>query len=556
MKATKLIAGVALAAVAGCGSPAARPADTAPVEPAPAPTPAPAADPTPAPAEPADLVFPDEEFRARQPQAGPPRPFNLPEIKTFDLSGIKVYLVERHTLPTVQMRLSVPGGSDLDPRGKEGLASLCVDLMDEGTATLDKVAFNEALADTASTVSARAGGDRQYVFMSSLSKHLEPTLALWKATLFEPGLRQKDLERLVKSRLEQLKQLKGSPGSLQSRLGSMAQFGATHPYGRFTTEASYGKIKLADCKRYHARSFKRKGAELYVVGDITEEQIKEKVGPALANLKGRTLRVRKPPRARPMRGRIFFVDFPGAAQSALAMGHLGPGRKAADFFPTTIMARILGGGFASRINMNLREDKGYTYGAGGGFRYNRLGSALVTRTSVRTNVTKESLIELHKEFVNLHKGNPTATTDELQREKNGAILALPARFATGRQALSAYSSLVYWGLPLDYYNSYTENVNAVTAEQVNAAAARHLDPAKASFMVVGDGKTVLPGLYELVAAGSLGAGNLVILSDEGKVLDTVTPAQAKKKLAEATPAAAEGSKPDGPPEGNKPDGKQ
>ena len=493
-------------------------------------------------AQPQPLEFPDEAFRAEQPQPGPPRPFRLPAVQTFTLkNGIAVYLVEQHTLPIVSLDLTFDGGSIADPPGKEGLASVCMAMMSEGTVALDKLAFSEALADVASSVSSYAGGDTQGVSMSTLTKHLDVTYQLFVDTLRTPGFRDSDFDRMIKRRLEGLKQAKGNPDAVAGRISGPVLYGLAHPYGRVTTEASLGAITLDDCRAYHARHLEPGGARLFVVGDLTADQVRERFdGGALAGWTGKVPPLPKlPAPARPP-ARIFFVDIPGAAQSQVALKHFGPLRTAPDYLPTALMASILGGGFTSRVNMNLREGKGYTYGARAGFSYSRHYGEMSAGASVRSDSTYQTLLELHRELRALEQGTTPPTDAELERERAGAVLGLPSRFATAGASLGMFRSLVYFGLPLEYWSTYSQKVEKVTAAQVQAAAKKHLKSSQAVVVVVGDGNapmivrqgtadvpfvdetgkqlTLREALARLAADGTFGKGGLLVLDADGRPL--------------------------------------
>ncbi|MCB9561119.1 MAG: insulinase family protein [Kofleriaceae bacterium] len=492
-------------------------------------------------AAPQALTFPDDAFRAAQPEATKPRPFNLPKIKPFKLkSGVLVYLVEQHTLPLVSLDLNFDGGSIADPAGKEGLSSVCMSMMAEGTEQLDKVAFAEALADVAGSVDAYAGADSQGVSMASLTKHLDAVFPLFADTILHPGFRSDDLERMVKRRLESLRQAKGSAPSIVGRVNGPVLYGPQHAYGRLITEASLKAITLDDCKAYHARWVKPGGARLFVVGDLTEAQVRQLFdGDALAAWKGKVPTAPKPTKPAGMKGRIFFVDVPGAKQSQILAMEFGPQRNAKDYFETAIMSSVLGGGFSSRINMNLREDKGYSYGARAGFQYSKYYGVFGGGSSVVSESTYQSLLELANEITAMQSGKVPATAEELSREKAGAIQSMPARFATANDALGTFRSLVYYGLPLDYYRTYVGKVDKVTAKQVAAAAKKHLKPDQLVYVVVGDAKapmiyrdgkedkplmkdgkqlTLLDALHELADTGKLGKGGLVVLDADAKVL--------------------------------------
>jgi len=338
---------------------------------------------------------------------------------------------------------------------------------------------------------------------------------------------------MLKRRLEALRQAKGSASSIASRVNGPILYGAKHPYGRLVTEASYGAITLDDCRAYHAKWIKPRGARLFVVGDLTEAQIRRYFeGAALKAWKGKAPKLPKLPKPDGLDGRIFFVDVPGAKQSEIWVMHFGPTRKAKDYFETWIMSSVLGGGFSSRINMNLREDKGYSYGARAGFSYSRHYGVFSGSSSVVSEATYQALLELSKEVTALQSGKLPATDDELSREKTGAVLALPGRFATASASLSSFRSLVYYGLPLDYYATFVDQVEKVDARKVAAAAKKHLKPRNAVYLVVGDattpvvtrdGKqdvplvsgdkqlTLIEALRELAASGTLGKGGLEVL---------------------------------------------
>lgn len=494
-------------------------------------------------AQPQQLQFPEEEFRATQPVAGPPRPFRLPVMKPFTLkNGVKVYLVEQHTLPIISVDLNFEGGSLIDPPGKEGLASVCMSMLTEGTEALDKIQFSEALGDIASSVGSYAGDDTHGVTFNTLSKHLDATFTLFSDSLQKPGFRQSDFDRMISRRIEGVKQSKGNPASVAARVSGAVLYGLAHPFGAVNTEESLKAIKLDDCKALAKKWLQPGGAKLFVVGDLTEQQVRDYFdGPRLASWKGKlppapTLAAPKAPK-----GRIFFVNVPNAAQSQVSMMHFGPKRTAPDYFANSMMAAVFGGGFSSRINMNLREDKGYSYGARGGFSYSKQYGTFAANASVRTDSTYQTLLEIDREVKDLVKAKRPVLAEELEREKQGAILGLPGRFSTGQSALGQYRGLVYFGLPMDYYNTFVDKVGKVTEAQVKASAQKQLKPASAVYVVVGDGNakvivrnpdtkkdepykkdgkelTLREALVDLAARGDVGAGGFVELDADGKPL--------------------------------------
>jgi zinc protease len=462
-------------------------------------------------------VFPKDAFRKTPPTPAKVHDFKAPSIAQFKLkNGIEVYLVERHQLPIVSMQLLFEGGAVSDPPKKAGLAGLCMGLVGDGTQKLDRVAYEEVQADLASGVGAFAGDTQQGVTMNTLSRNLDATLDLWADTILHPGLRKEDFELDQKQTLTSIEEAKSAPDSIAFRVFGSIAYGEAHPYGLIETEATVKAITLDDCKKYVAKTLKPEGARLYVLGDITQAQIEEKVVKRLEGWKGKAPAPVKVAAPKPRKGRIFFVDVPEAAQSMVLIMEHGPKRQAADYFPTSIMSGILGGSFASRINMNIREKNGYAYGAYGGFFYRREGGVFFTSASVRTDATKPAILEMIKELQGMREGD--VTDEELSREKEGAILGLPAQWETGGSTLGTFRDLIYYGLPLNYYDSFVDNIQKVTKADVRKAATDHVQLDKMQYVVVGDAKTVLPELKALLESKALGAGELVVLDADGKVL--------------------------------------
>ena len=490
-------------------------------------------------AVPQELAFPSEDFRTKQPIAGAPRPLRLPKVKPFTLgNGVRVFLVEQHALPIVSIDLSFDGGAMTDPKGKEGLASVCMAMLTEGTDKLDKIQYAEALADVASNIGAYASDDATGLTLSTLSKHLQPTFEQFVATLRTPAFRPSDFDRLVKRRIENVRQSKGNPSSVAGRVGGSVLYGPDHPFGSVITEDSLRAITIDDCKHYAATYFKPGNARLFVVGDLTEPQVRAQFEAGdLAKWTGKAPKLAALRNPQTLAGRLFFVHIPGAAQSQVAMMHFGPKRTSPEFFANTMMASVFGGSFSSRINMNLREDKGYSYGARGGFNYSKQYGTFQASASVRTDATYQTLLEIDREVRELATGKTPINGEELEREKQGAILGLPGAFATGQAALGQYRRLVYYGLPLDYYDSYVAKVGRVNEAQVKAAAAAQLKPGQAVYLIVGDGDakvivrqksadvpytkdgkqlTLREALADLATRGDVGGGGLVELDTDGR----------------------------------------
>ena len=469
------------------------------------------------------MVWPDEDFRYEAPVPGPKPEVQIPKITTFSMEGgVDVYLVKRDRLPTVSMSLSIPMGSVADPAGKRGLAGICSDLVEQGTKRLDKPAWEAAKADLASSVYSYANAETLGFGLSSLHRNFEASADLMFEMIESPGMRPRDLERLRAQRKANLTQNKAAPGSLGQRLWRSVVYGPDHPYGALTTEAQYDAITVKDCEKHLAR-LGPSGADLFVAGATTEEEIRRLFEKRLAKLaldrRGKPKPTPKieipPPASRP--GTIFFVDVPGAAQSQLYVGHPGPDRTAADYPATRLMAAVLGGGFSSRINMNIREDKGYAYGARAGFSYRKKGGSFAASSSVRTDATIDALREIMGEIRKIREA--PVEPEELDRERDGTLLGLPAQFSTAQRVRSTYSTLVFHGLPLDWYEGFQTQVRQATPAQLEAAAKKHLREDGFKVLVVGDGDQVRAGLKKLAADERLfGGEGFVELDGDGNVI--------------------------------------
>jgi len=483
-----------------------------------APTP-PAAEPAapPAVAAPQPLVFADEPFRDKQPAPAAPHPSTPPKPQLFDLpSGLQVLLVERHELPTVSLQLLFDAGSSADPQGEEGLASICMGLLAEGTQKLDRVAYQEALADLASTVSSFADTDQEGIALTSLTRNFDKTMELWADALLRPGLRQADFDRDIRQAQAALQHAKGSPAALAARMSGRVAWGPGHAYGRFKTDRSLTSLTLESCRRLVARDLHPAGAHLFVVGDVTRGELEAKLTWHLRSWGGKAPPKMLPDPPKPAKGKLFFVALPGAEQAVLTLIHAGPKRTDADYQATALMATLLGGGFSSRINMNIREKHGWAYGARGGFDYHRGGSSFIASASVRNDTVGGSITEILHEMTGIRDAEVTPA--ELSRDKEGAILSLPARWATGRSILSTFQGLLYFGLPLDDYDRYIARVQGVTAAAVRDAALAHLRPDAVQVLCVGDPVRLRPQLEALVRDGALKGGEIVELDADGRVL--------------------------------------
>jgi zinc protease len=460
------------------------------------------------------VEWPDEPFRAKRPVPKPIANVPIPSIETFTLAnGLQVYLVQQQTLPTVLMFFEWDLGEIHDPKGKTGTAAVCADVMDEATKRKDKATFTAAQADHAVSVWLNPGLENTTLGVRALTRELGPALDLAAELLLEPGMRQADFDRVRDHRKAAIEQSKGSAASIASRLFASLVWGSKHPYGKIETDESADAIQLADCNAWVGK-LRPGGARLWVVGKIDEAALRTELGDRFAKWTGNAPAPMKIGPAKPAAGTIFFVHVPGAAQSQILLGHPGPARNVADYEATSLMAEILGGSFSSRINMNLREDKGWAYGARGRFSYNRGGSYFTAGSSVRPDATGPGLLEIAKEIERMRTTDTTA--DELRREQDGALLAMPSDFSTATRTLFSFRALEFFDLPMDWYEGHQQRLRALDTKAIRAAAEAHLQVEGHVVLVVGDGTSgMLESLEKIAADKVFGAGGIQYLDADG-----------------------------------------
>jgi zinc protease len=477
-------------------------------------------DPQPVDEQPPAAEWPDEPFRAERPQAKQPKSLELPDITQLVLSnGLEVRLVEQKTLPTVMMFFEWDVGSANDPKRKAGLASLCGDLLDESTKSLDHAAFRAKQADHAVQLWAGSGTETTSVGMRSLERELGPALDLLAEMLLTPGMRKTDFERLVEQEKAGVEQSKASPSSIAHRVWSSVVWGGQHPYGKIETLDSIDEITLDDCNAWVGK-LRPEGARLWVVGKIDGEELRKQLEARFADWTGKAPKLSKIAKAKPAKGTIFFIHVPNAAQSQILVGHPGPSRDAPDYEATQMMAAIFGGSFSSRLNMNLREDKGWAYGARGNFSYSRGGSTFTASSSVRTDATGGALREIAKEIQKMRSTDPSA--EELAREREGAKQALPATFSTATRTLYAFRELAFYDLPVDWYEGYAGRLEALDIAALRKAAEAHLQSGDFVVVVAGDGAVVLPELQKIADEKVFGKGGLLFLDADGNPVEPPT----------------------------------
>jgi zinc protease len=440
-----------------------------------------------------------------KPQPKPEPSFKLPQIQRRKLSnGLEVLIVEQHEVPVVNMNLVLRTGGAADPQDRAGLASLTAALIDEGTKTRSSMDISNQLAAIGARLGTGSDFDNSAMNLLTLSKHLDRALEIYSDVVTNPSFPENELELQRKSRLATLMQRKDDANAIAGIVYSSLLYGRNHPYGHpsMGDEQSVRAATNEDVRRFYETYYRPNNAALIVAGDVKPATLMPKLERAFANWKRGEIpavNIGMPPARE--KATVYIVDKPGAAQSVLMIGQVGLPRSTPDYFPLVVMNTMLGGQFTSRVNMNLREDKGYTYGARTAFDYRRSAGPFMATAGVQTAVTKESVYEFLKELRGI-RGERPVTPEELDFSKQAITRGFPRTFETPEQIANRLTDVVVYNLPDDYFNNYLARVRAVTVDDINRVANRYLDPSRMAILVVGDRKLIEPGLRSLTDVGT------------------------------------------------------
>ncbi len=460
-----------------------------------------------APAEAAAAVAPlpgihDNFDRSAMPPLGPTPRYRPPGfIRRRLASGLEVRIVERHELPIVTVDLIVKSGETLAPQGKEGLASLAASLLEEGTTSRSTMQLAGDLAEIGSSLDCTGGLESTTISLTTLSRHLDRGLDLFTDVLLHPALPEKELDRLRQLRLSDLKARADDPEETAGAIFPQLIYGPKYPYGRpdLGTPGSVKSIIRADIDSFLGKILVPGNATLVVVGDVRPDAIARMVESRLAAWKPvpvPTPPALEPAPAPPDRRDVYLIDRPGAVQSIISIGRIAAPRKSPDFHAMIVMNTILGGQFASRININLRQAKGYSYGAESGFAFYRGPGPFVAGAPVEARFTVEALEELFKELAGIAGARP-ATDDELAFARERIVLGFPARFETTFGVAGQLAVLVEDELPDDEFEHYQPRIEAVTKADVDRVARKYVTPDRMTVLIVGDRPTIERPLRDL-----------------------------------------------------------
>ena len=440
-----------------------------------------------------------QSWRKDAPKPGPEPVLHLPAPKTFALAnGVKVYLIEEHALPVFSASLVTLAGGEENPKEKPGLAAFTARMLSEGTATRSSTQLANDVAQIGAELNAAATMDNATVSIGSLSNNANASLELVSDVALHPAFKDEEVERIRKQRLVAILQEGDQPVASALRVGAKALYG-DQPYGfrPVGTTESVKAMTRADMSGFWTAHYTPKDAALIVAGDVTEAEAKrlaEKYFGAWSSTSAAAAATLPAPPSPPAR-KIVIVDKPGSPQTTLIAFGLGVPRNSPDYPAITEMNSILGGLFASRINMNLREKNGFTYGAFSGFFFNRGGGPFYSGAQVRTDVTGPAAKELFSELNRIH--TDPATPEELKLAKDNALRSLPGSFETVGNELGLMGELFVYSLPNDYFQKLPASFDAVTPEAVAKAAKDYVHPDNLIVIAVGDREKIQSDLEKL-----------------------------------------------------------
>jgi zinc protease len=441
--------------------------------------------------------------RSRLPEVGPPPPFRFSRIHKDRLANrLSLWSAEHRALPVVTFMLVLPVGSAADFEGFEGLAAMTADMVDEGTGNLSAIDVNAAFARLGAHLDTDVSADATIFTVTTLAKFARQALSLLADCVIRPRLDVADFDRIRQLRLTRLVQIRDMPSAIADRAFMQVVYG-THPYAHMAlgTEESLRQLTPDTVSTFHSRLYRASRATLIAAGDISGTELSQMTADffnpwtdTLPDVAEDAAMV--PPPQVPIHP-LVLVDKPGAAQSEIRIGEVGLARNTPDYHRLIVLNMILGGQFVSRINMKLRQEKGLTYGARTAFDFRRGRGPFVLQTSVQSDGTGEairaSLLEIHA----IRTDRPP-TADEVLVAKAALTRGYARNFETADQIARAMAQLVLYGLPDDYFDTFTSQVNDVTVEDTRQVAVNHLDPDRLATAIVSASSIVYP---QLAAAG-------------------------------------------------------
>ncbi|MES2153113.1 MAG: pitrilysin family protein [Pseudomonadota bacterium] len=444
---------------------------------------------------------PDQPWRYKVPKAGPPPKIVLPGGDAFKLdNGLTVIYRYNPALPMVAAELVVKSGADANPAALPGLSSFTSHMLEEGSSTRSAPQVADEFAQLGAFFGVTSASDAAHASLLSLKANFPQALALLADVAQHPAFPAAEVERQRASRLGELSQQREAAPQVAAVAAAGALYGARHPfgYGELGTEAAIKATGVADLRGFWQQHYRPANLALVVSGDISRTELKALVETNFGAMPAGATSAAAVPPAATTKARLVLVDKPDAPQTALRVTVMGPDRKTPDFAALQVMNAALGGLFTSRINTNLREVKGYSYGVFSAFQYHRTPGPFAIAGSVRTDVTGPSVSEIFKEIAAM-RAKPLSPA-ELANARNSQVLSLPGLFDTNRSVGASLANTFIYDLPLDYYSKLAQQFASVNAAQVQAMVNKYLAPEKLLVVAVGDRTKILPQLTALKLA--------------------------------------------------------
>src|SRR6202166_1252931 len=440
--------------------------------------------------------------RSKAPDTGTPPELKLPKLQRATLSnGLKVILAERHEVPLVNFTLAADAGFASDASTSPGTANLAMLVLTDGTRTRDSLKISDELESLGATLKGSSNLDLSFISLSALTAKLDPSLDLFADVVLNPSYPENEVKREQKLVLAGIEREQNAPATLALRILPELLYGIEHPYGNpltgSGTKESVAKLTREDLVKFHDTWLRPNNSTLIVVGDTTLKEVTPKLEKLFAGWKGGTAPVKnlKTVAVAP-KPSMYLIDKPGALQSVIIAGVVAPPRANSQEIAIEAMNYSLGGMFGARLNMNLREDKHWSYGARTVLRDARSQRPFYAVAPVQTDKTKEALVEMNKEFRGIVGNNPVSG-EELTKIQAKEILKLPGSRETLEALSQSIVDIVQFGLPDDYYDTYAGKVRSLNASDVNAAAKEVVRPENLIWIVVGDRAKVETGIREL-----------------------------------------------------------
>ncbi len=469
-----------------------------------------------------DVVASDVDRSMGVPSAGDPPPVTFPTLQHATLSnGLEIILAERHDVPLVSMQLMVDAGYAADQFGVPGTASLAMAMLDEGTDSRSALEISEELAMLGATLGAGSNLDMSTVSMSSLIENLDASLDIFADVVLNPAFPSADFDRLQQQRIATVQQEKLQPVGMALRTFSGLLYGRDHAYGNpltgSGTEESVAGMSRQDLIDFHDTWFRPNNATLVVVGATTMDDLEPRLERLFRRWDSRDVPVKNLDEVAQREGQsVYMMDRPGASQTVIFAGHLSPPQNNPRERAIQAMNGVLGGSFSARVNMNLREDKHWSYGAQTLLFGARAQRPFLVYAPVQTDKTSESMQEIVNELNGIVGDNP-ARAEELERVQLSQTLTLPGSWETMNSVRGSIAQMVRYDLPEDYWGTYADAVRSVTLEDVNRAATSMLNPEGVVWVVVGDKAVIEDGIralelgpmYEIDADGNVLTPELV-----------------------------------------------